>query len=730
MEVFIIMQKVPISWGPIIVLETIKNTSMLYSRVTEHEAALVQAARQESSNVLTAENVVPVLRRMGYYLDRQKDTIDRRAHLTTTPHRDSVTIPEKGAYISQLDESNPDSANPSEVLKEVYQTLAVRQRPPPKGGYPYPKNDHVTTKMGRLPPSPCKTCGSKNHWDKECPDWTMAQTKRERSGMSVEVEAEAELLYQSAFSVLVSERIASEQVDLHKLDQVDFELAALLTLTNLGAECKTVREQVVPQAQRVTVEEIEDEALIEFRNSLKSLTHIIEEIESVKLKAPIPKEREEVFQETRTREEKPKKISVEEIEDEFWHEYYRMPKSATHILEDNLPEPCEVKESLFVYEEEEFTPENLSNTENFHPQNADLPPPLPEPPPTDEPVRLFKRRVRPDGMSAVGVSVLAVKGWVGSKSNSEIDLRLDSCADITLLSEEYYNTLKDKPTLKSGMKLKLWQLTDKDASIKGYVKLPITMLGRNGEMLETEAEAYVVPGMTVPILLGEDFQLTYEIGVKRNVEEGTTISFGRTDYEVEARGVECTNDFDRLRQSAMLTGHFIKAKLHRRSKAKCRLRKTKFGIDQSLIRASEDYKLRPHECKPIRVDGNFDEDRDWLVEKNLLANANDSFFAVPNVLISAKNPWVPVTNPSDHPRYIRKGEIIGSIRDPQDFFDAPRNEDEWEKWVASADVIEKLISIQSRQRMAVTQFRKRKNTVQRQLLCLTLQFTHHQSWSN
>lgn len=75
-EVFIIMQKAPISWGPIIVLETVKNTSMLYSRVTEHEAALSLAAKQETSNVLTAENIVPVLRRMGYYLDRQRGTID------------------------------------------------------------------------------------------------------------------------------------------------------------------------------------------------------------------------------------------------------------------------------------------------------------------------------------------------------------------------------------------------------------------------------------------------------------------------------------------------------------------------------------------------------------------------------------------------------------------------------------------------------------------------------
>lgn len=231
------------------------------------------------------------------------------------------------------------------------------------------------------------------------------------------------------------------------------------------------------------------------------------------------------------------------------------------------------------------------------------------------------------------------------------------------------------------------------------MKLPVTMIGRNGELLETEAEAYVVPGMTIPILLGEDFQLTYEIGVTRNVEEGTIISFGRTDYKVKARGVERTNDFTRLWQSAMLTGHFIKAKLHRRGKAKHRKHKLKFGIDQTLVRAAEDYKIRPHECKPIRLEGNFEEDKEWLVEKNLLANANDSFFTIPNVLISATNPWVPITNPTDHPRYIRKGEVIRSIKDPQGFFDSPRTNEEWERFAASATVIETLIHSQSEPRV-------------------------------
>ena len=291
------------------------------------------------------------------------------------------------------------------------------------------------------------------------------------------------------------------------------------------------------------------------------------------------------------------KASMEEVEDEFWQEYYKLPKSLHHILDDNESNGEALKEGYFTKAQKQDGPplEELPHQ----------PPPIMEPPPTNhgKPIRLLKKRFKPDGTSAVGVSVLAIKGWIGSKGNDRIDLRLDSCADITLLSEEYYRTLRDKPPLRAGMKLRLWQLTDKDSSIQGFVKIPVTMIGEDGELFEAEAEAYVVPGMTVPILLGEDFQLTYELGVTRNVEEGTYIHFGQTDYKVRAQAVERTNDFGRLRQSAMAVGHFIRAKLHRRNKAKRRRKKVKFGIDQTIVRAAEDFKLRPHECRPIRVEG-------------------------------------------------------------------------------------------------------------------------------
>jgi hypothetical protein len=58
-------------------------------------------------------------------------------------------------------ESNDDL-----VLKQVYATLKERnKRGEPPGGYPFPKNDQVVTKLGKLPPSPCCLCGSEKHWN-------------------------------------------------------------------------------------------------------------------------------------------------------------------------------------------------------------------------------------------------------------------------------------------------------------------------------------------------------------------------------------------------------------------------------------------------------------------------------------------------------------------------------------------------------------------------------------
>lgn len=106
---------------------------------------------------------------------------------------------------------NNEEGDGSEVIKQAFAALQKRQRPPPKGGYPFPKNDHVLTKMGREPPSPCKVCGSAKHWDRECPDWNVYIEKQKRGVLLVSAEEsdESNVLYHSAYCVLLENRVNS-----------------------------------------------------------------------------------------------------------------------------------------------------------------------------------------------------------------------------------------------------------------------------------------------------------------------------------------------------------------------------------------------------------------------------------------------------------------------------------------------------------------------------------------
>jgi hypothetical protein len=303
-----------------------------------------------------------------------------------------------------------------------------------------------------------------------------------------------------------------------------------------------------------------------------------------------------------------------------------------------------------------------------------------EPPPTTlEPIFIKPKRSPRPGDSALGVSVLAIKGWVEIVSGSPMILRLDSCADITLIADWYYNSLANPPPLRTGRQMSLAQLTDQGTVIKGFVKLKVFMQTTSGELIRTEAEAYVVKGMTVPLLLGEDYQLNFELGVVRNVETGSKILFRNTPYEVEATGVGAfPGQAEAHALASRLTVHaegVLKARAHRRAKERRKRRRLRHGSEGRTVRAAEDYLIKAQETKVVRVEGDFSEDREWLVQAKLIATSEDGFLSVPNTLLSARKPAVPISNLSHRPRYIRKGEIVGELTDPSEFFESPRTED-------------------------------------------------------
>lgn len=502
LEVYLVMLRAPISWGPVINIDSIRSVGDLYGKVTEHEKALIYASRMETSHPVTSENLLYNLHRVGILPSpsnpsRRQDPPTHRANLGETLQSTEGSHSDDNCNTQDCETSGHNvSSNDDTILKEAYQVLKQCQRAPPKGGYPFPRNDNVMTKLGRAPPLPCKVCGSKNHWDKECPDFNTFLETRKRSGNSVfsmDSETEEEQRYSSAYSILLDSCIAAQikNWDESPLPQ-GFHEAAREAFSAIEERFKPRRKSdsrdETKKAKRATIEEVEDEDEVRMRNKPKCTTGALLE-DATEDQGLQPEERES----------------------------YRT---------ESAPAPSS------MYEDDD------QPTQDKSPPTVEFPSPLPQ-----TRVRIPKARNTAPGESSVGILVLAVRGKLGSVRNPEIDLRLDSCADITFISEAIYEELLDKPKLQQGKCMNLWQLTDKDCTIKGYVRIPVLIESREGILLEFEAKAYIVPRMTVPILLGEDFQTTYELAVQRSVMEGTTVSIRSTDFEISAIAANRTEDF-------------------------------------------------------------------------------------------------------------------------------------------------------------------------------------------
>ncbi|KAF8212543.1 hypothetical protein K438DRAFT_1566862 [Mycena galopus ATCC 62051] len=592
----------------------------LYSKVVEHELALVNAWKNEGGRGLNPENLLATLKSLGFSPEKSRFE-KRHAHFSSGGDTTEEQVP-----LSEEEIPFGDS-NEEAVLKE-------RKRPPPVGGYPFPKEDQVVTKLGKLPPGPCRLCGSEKHWNRECPNYVVYSEGMKRNAhlVSVGEPSAEETMYQSAFTVLLNQTLANASSGEGKHSPAAIETSSCRTsenrdkvdleTTDIGLTDTQDYEQ--RSSSFIGMEEIEDEDEAAWRAMPKSERALLEE--------------------------------VDEIEDEqqtFWINDGKVLPEEDCESSSNEEEDSETTEEREVYTTERRPTAESGSSEIATPTKAT----------SDEPIRLYKRRRAKAGTSALGTSVLSMRGRVGSRDGAIIDLRLDTCADITLISEEFYHSLPKCPPIQEGIHIRLIQLMQEESGIQGFVTIPLFVRTEEGDEIETEAEAYVVPGMSVPILLGEDYQSTYELALTRNVERGTMIHFQDWAYTVRAQNV------------AQTMAAFSLA-----TKSWTREKKRNCTAEKRIVCAAQDYKLRPHESRSVLLEGHFEEDKEWLVEKNLLTNANDSVFVIANTLISSRHPYVPIANPTDQPRMIRKGEAVGILTDPEGFFDAPKTTDRLEKY--------------------------------------------------
>ncbi|KAF9536972.1 hypothetical protein CPC08DRAFT_771404 [Agrocybe pediades] len=544
LEVFLVMQCAPISWGPVINLDSIKSISDLYAKVTEHERALIHTSRMEHSHLVITDNLAYSLRKLGLSLPGSSSFDKSRAKRMNIVGRTAHAgqIEEEASPASEQNDS-PDSGDA--ILKEVYQVLKQRQRPPPKGGYPFPKNDHVTTKMGCAPPSPCKVCGSANHWDKECPDWNTYLERRRRTGnfVSTSEEEETEAPYNSAYSILLSTRISELDAAHQSLTAppADFHEAALVALKVASA------------------------------------------------------------------------FSV------------RVRKSVNFSDGDSVSNDCYPAESGGEALEERIAEKDSKESEE------------------------------------------ALEERIAEKDSKESE---------GILDEEI---IKD-PEKKS----------DPPPAVEART-ISIQRNSSEGSILQLEAEAYIVPGMTVPILLGEDFQLMYEVCTTRSVSEGTSISFRGTPFTVEAKPVTKTEDFQKVKKNVLNVEKYGRVKQHQRDRNRRQKQRKSARKDPDVVRAAEDCVIKPEQCKRIRITGELQPGQVWFFERDFVANPKDNLLVIPNVLLDSDSPHLPVSNPSNRPLAIKKGEALGRLVDPSKYFDKVDSEASWEEFQARTAVYSAMV---------------------------------------
>ncbi|KAJ8495303.1 hypothetical protein ONZ45_g12913 [Pleurotus djamor] len=248
--------------------------------------------------------------------------------------------------------------------------------------------------------------------------------------------------------------------------------------------------------------------------------------------------------------------------------------------------------------------------------------------------------------------------------------RLDSGADITLISEELWDSLTPRPPLREDKVISLYQLTG-SAEVRGRVRLTLYVPTDTGETLSFSTLAFVVKGMRVPLLLGEDFQTDYEFNIFRSASGLHTVMPGYSKYRISAYAFDSEKLGFRIRKACS-----VQSFVRRKSQARLRsLRRKVAEDDLPTATAAKDIRISPGCYYDVPLDVPMeDPSATWILEKLVIAEEDEASYLVsPTTLVSARKPCLPIANPSTRAIMIRKGEPLGLLHDPEKYCDRPKD---------------------------------------------------------
>lgn len=269
---------------------------------------------------------------------------------------------------------------------------------------------------------------------------------------------------------------------------------------------------------------------------------------------------------------------------------------------------------------------------------------------------LPKLMSRPTGCTFMGARATTTQALIGRDAEGPTNVIIDSGSDITLISTEALRRMNNPPRIQTGQKISLVQVTGK-TSIRGYVEVPLIFETDDGPV-EMPLEAYVVKGMNAEFILGNDFADQFALSIiRRNGETHLVFGDSGRRKSVENSIGPTFTDQD---------GHSFRIMLARRE-----LEHVPNNVNDVPVKSAETVTIQPGSAKIVTVSAVFPSGVSCVyVEKVVNGRKGDEDLLIaPDSLVQTNDPFLHVSNFSDRPLTLQKGETVGLLRDPRSWLE-------------------------------------------------------------
>ncbi|QRW19822.1 Retrovirus-related Pol polyprotein from transposon [Rhizoctonia solani] len=286
-------------------------------------------------------------------------------------------------------------------------------------------------------------------------------------------------------------------------------------------------------------------------------------------------------------------------------------------------------------------------------------------------ITLKRLMSQPPGTAFFGSKATIIKGWVQNSYGPKKRITFDSGSEITLINKTLLKSLDPPPKVRTGQKLRLIQVTS-NSSLSQYVTVPLVFETDNGPVCMI-VEAYIVPNMNTPFILGTDFASQYQLSLVRS-DKGTRIVFGDTGRSIQVEESDSTPRVDKegnlflveVAQGFVQNG-FRRSRARKAYKKKVKEQNVPAG--SAKVKILQTVTIPAHTIKLLKVKTKWTEGQaEGFIDRNFnLHRTGKEVFAVADSVISRNNPKVQISNFSDKPVKLQAGEVIGYMHNPREY---------------------------------------------------------------